>query len=148
VTATTGAGAIEEVSVQEAWTRLESDKTCLLIDVRTQAELAFVGLPDLKGLGKQALLAEWSSFPDNRVHQDFVERLSQALDRAGIGKETELLFLCRSGGRSLMAARAMASVGYTRCRNVTHGFEGNLDPSRHRGQVDGWKARGLPWSQG
>lgn len=140
--------AIEEVTVQEAWTRLESDPNCLLIDVRTQSEWAFVGLPDLKGLGKQPLLMEWSSFPDNRVHQDFAERLSQVLGGAGIGQDAELLFLCRSGGRSMMAARAMAAVGYTRCRNVMHGFEGNLDPSRHRGQVDGWKARDLPWSQG
>jgi rhodanese-related sulfurtransferase len=141
-------GAIEEVTVEEAWTRLKSDPNCLLIDVRTQAEWAFVGIPDLKGLGKQPLLMEWSNFPDNRVHQDFVERLSQVLDGAGIEKGAELLFLCRSGGRSMMAARAMATVGYTRCRNVMHGFEGNLDPLRHRGQVDGWKARDLPWSQG
>jgi rhodanese-related sulfurtransferase len=145
---TTTGGAIEEVSVQEAWTRLEGDPHSVLIDVRTQAEWAFVGLPDLSSLGKQPVRIEWSSFPDNRVFQDFAERLSKALDGAGMQKDTELLFICRSGGRSMMAAQAMAAVGYTRCRNVMHRFEGNLDPTRHRGTVDGWKANRLPWSQG
>ena len=28
------------------------------------------------------------------------------------------------------------------------GFEGPLDPNRHRGQLGGWKSKGLPWAQG
>jgi hypothetical protein len=47
-----------------------------------------------------------------------------------------------------MAARAMAARGYLRCRNIAGGFEGPLDPDRHRGQLGGWKAKGLPWTQG
>ena len=42
----------------------------------------------------------------------------------------------------------MAAAGFTRCRNVADGFEGPLDPNRHRGQLGGWKAKGLPWAQG
>jgi rhodanese-related sulfurtransferase len=141
-------GAIEEVTVQQAWLRLESDPACIMVDVRTQAEWAFVGLPDLSRLGKQPILMEWSTFPSNKVHDDFAERLESALSQTGTGKDTEILFLCRSGGRSMMAARTMAARGYARCRNVMQGFEGNLDPTRHRGTVDGWKAKGLPWVQG
>ncbi len=141
-------GAIEDVLVDETWTRLAGDPNSVLIDVRTRAEWAFVGLPDLSSIGKQPLLIEWSSFPDNRVQADFAQRLTEMLSQAGKGHEAELLFICRSGGRSLMAARTMAAAGYARCRNVTAGFEGNLDPARHRGLVDGWKARGLPWVQG
>jgi rhodanese-related sulfurtransferase len=140
--------AIEEVPVEETWARLERDPNAVLIDVRTQAEWAFVGLPDLTSLGKRPLLLEWSAFPTNKVHEDFPARLEQALTDAGFGKETELLFLCRSGGRSKMAAQSMAARGYARCRNVTSGFEGNLDSTRHRGKLDGWKAKNLPWSQG
>ncbi|MEQ1519369.1 MAG: rhodanese-like domain-containing protein [Usitatibacteraceae bacterium] len=141
-------GAIAEVSVEDAWSRLASDPGAVLIDVRTKAEWAFVGVPDLDKIGKKPILIEWHGFPDNRVHGDFAERLAEALDGIGAGKDAELLFLCRSGGRSLMAARIMSAAGFTRCRNVTHGFEGSLDAMRHRGRQGGWKARDLPWIQG
>jgi hypothetical protein len=41
----------------------------------------------------------------------------------------------------------MTGAGYSRCFNVSEGFEGRLDPERHRGLVEGWKAAGLPWTQ-
>jgi len=78
----------------------------------------------------------------------FVERLTEALAPTGADRDSELLFICRSGQRSLKAAQAMAAAGYARCRNVADGFEGPLDPNRHRGQLGGWKAKGLPWAQG
>ena len=140
--------AVADVSVEEAWQRLASDPASVLIDVRTRAEWAFVGLPDLNSLGKQPILIEWQQFPTNLVDQDFAQRLQELLTKAGTEQSAELLFLCRSGGRSLMAARVMVDAGYTRCRNVAHGFEGGLDPTRHRGQLEGWKARKLPWVQG
>jgi rhodanese-related sulfurtransferase len=136
------------VSVEDAWQQLVSDPACVLIDVRTRAEWAFVGLPDLSSIGKQPVLVEWQQFPTNLVDADFTNRLSGMLEQAGVGKDSTLLFLCRSGGRSLMAARAMHSAGYSRCVNVAHGFEGGLDPERHRGRAEGWKARELPWVQG
>jgi rhodanese-related sulfurtransferase len=136
------------VSVEDTWQRLSSNSASVLIDVRTRAEWAYVGLPDLSAVGKQPVLIEWQQFPTNLVDSDFANRLSSILDQAGVGKDSELFFLCRSGGRSLMAARAMTSAGYARCYNVAHGFEGGLDTERHRGQSDGWKARGLPWVQG
>ncbi|HRK17825.1 MAG TPA: rhodanese-like domain-containing protein [Hyphomicrobiaceae bacterium] len=139
---------IEEVPVREAWKRLSSDPASQLIDVRTRAEWAFVGVPDLSSLGRQPVLIEWQTFPDSRVDPNFAERLKSALDAAGVSPDAELLFICRSGGRSLMAARVMASAGYARCRNVSDGFEGPLDPSKHRGTTGGWKAAGLPWVQG
>jgi rhodanese-related sulfurtransferase len=132
---------IEEVSVEETWARLANDPNSVLIDVRTQAEWAFVGVPELSRIGKQPLLIEWQGFPDNRVHTEFAQRLGEALTQNGMDQSTELLFLCRSGGRSLMAARTMQAAGYGRCRNVSGGFEGGLDPQRHRGLVEGWKAK-------
>jgi rhodanese-related sulfurtransferase len=119
-----------------------------LIDVRTRAEWTFVGLPDLKQIGKQILTVEWQTSPDNRIDAAFPERLAIVLDAAGAKKDAELFFVCRSGVRSRMAAEAMANAGYQRCRNVADGFEGPLDANRHRGQVAGWKAAGLPWVQG
>jgi rhodanese-related sulfurtransferase len=139
---------VEDLPVEEVWTRLRSDPNSVLIDVRTREEWAFVGLPDLAGIGKRVMTVEWQTFPDNRVDPAFVERLGGLLDAAGVGRDSELLFICRSGGRSRMAAEAMVAAGFTRCRNVAEGFEGPLDERRHRGGLAGWKAAGLPWVQG
>ncbi|HXF53698.1 MAG TPA: rhodanese-like domain-containing protein [Hyphomicrobiaceae bacterium] len=139
---------IDDVPVNEVWDRLKSDPKSILIDVRTRAEWTYVGLPELSAIGKRPLLIEWQTFPDNRVDPQFAERLGKMLAEAGATKDTELFFICRSGGRSKAAARAMAAEGYIRCRNVADGFEGPLDPNRHRGRAGGWKAAGLPWAQG
>ncbi len=139
---------IDSISVEETWTRLKQDAGSVLVDVRTSAEWTFVGLPDLSSIGKRPVLVEWQDFPGNRVNQAFVDRVAEALTAIGANKDSELLFLCRSGGRSLGAARAMTAAGYARCRNVAHGFEGPLDPNRHRGSLGGWRAKGLPWVQG
>ena len=70
------------------------------------------------------------------------------LKALGIQLEDDLFFICRSGSRSLAAAKAMAAAGYRNCHNVGGGFEGPLDDERHRGALEGWKAAGLPWQQG
>jgi rhodanese-related sulfurtransferase len=139
---------IDSLPVEETWTRLSQDQGSVLVDVRTNAEWAYVGLPDLSSIGKRPVLVEWTGFPGNHLNQSFVAQLTDALTKVGANKDTELFFLCRSGGRSLSAARAMAAAGYSRCRNVADGFEGPLDPNRHRGGLGGWKAKGLPWVQG
>lgn len=139
---------IESISVDETWARLKRDANAVLIDVRTIAEWAYVGLPDLSSVNKRPVLVEWQSFPDDRLNAAFVERLVEALGPIGATKDSELFFICRSGSRSLRAARAMTAAGYSRCRNVAEGFEGPLDPDRHRGRLSGWKAKGLPWVQG
>ena len=141
-------GDVQIVSVEETWTRLKSDAGSVLIDVRTGAEWAYVGLPDLSLLGKRPVLIEWQDFPGGRSNPAFVDRVVEELAAIGANTDSELFFLCRSGGRSLSAARAMAGAGYSRCRNVADGFEGPLDPNRHRGMLGGWKAKGLPWVQG
>jgi rhodanese-related sulfurtransferase len=77
------------------------------------------------------------------VDPRFADRLARELGALG-----DDLFFCRSGSRSLAAAKAMAAAGYRACHNVAGGFEGPLDDERHRGSADGWKAAGLPWLQG
>ena len=139
---------IVDVQVQDAWTRLKEDAGSVLVDVRTKAEWAYVGLPDLSSIGKQPVLIEWQTFPDSRVDPGFPERLTKILDEAGIDRQSELFFICRSGARSKAAAQAMTAAGFAACRNVADGFEGPLDNDRHRGRTAGWKAAGLPWAQG
>ncbi len=125
---------IDDVAVNEVWARLKGDPKSVLVDVRTQAEWAFVGLPDLSDLGKRVLTHEWQTFPQGQVDPDFAIRLEASLARAGVSKDDEIFFICRSGGRSRMAAEAMSELGFRHCRNVAEGFEGPLDASRQRGE--------------
>jgi rhodanese-related sulfurtransferase len=138
---------MEAVAVEEAWARLQRDAGSVLIDVRTTAEWALVGVADLASIGKRPVLVEWQAFAEERPHAAFVERITNALSSMGASRDSELLFICRSGARSLRAAQAMAAAGFTRCRNVSDGFEGPLDAAGHRGRLGGWKAKGLPWTQ-
>lgn len=142
------ASTVDDVPVKEVWRRLQADPKAVLIDVRTRAEWAFVGMLDLTTLGRRPVLLEWLTFPENRANPMFVEQLSLLLAEAGTEKDTHLYFICRSGGRSQQAAKAMVAVGFQRCHNVAEGFEGPLDPERHRGMQSGWKVEGLPWVQG
>lgn len=133
----------------DAWATLSNDRSSRLIDVRTRAEWGFVGVPDLSGLDRDLLCVEWAVWPDMSVNPRFVAEVQDAL--SGQWPDT-LLFLCRSGVRSRYAAEAVAEAlaptgASTRCINVAEGFEGDLDPEKHRGRLNGWKARGLAWRQ-
>jgi rhodanese-related sulfurtransferase len=141
-----GVGYAGDVEPKESWERLSQDQGAQLIDVRTMAEWNFVGIPDLAGLKRQALLCQWQLFP-SAPNPDFVEQAKAALGSTGYRPQAALFFLCRSGARSRAAAIAMTAAGFGPCFNIADGFEGNLDGSRHRGTAGGWKASGLPWIQ-
>lgn len=137
------AGYAGDVTPAVAWRILSERNDAVLIDVRTRAEWNYVGVPDLTGLDKKPGLVEWQVFPSMQANPDFVGALSQALT----DKTVPLLFLCRSGVRSVAAAKAMSAAGYSTCLNVADGFEGPLDAQGKRGATRGWKAAGLPWRQ-
>lgn len=136
-----------ELSVAEAYALLGEDEHAALVDVRTHAEWTYVGVPDLNGLGKTPIFQEWLIYPSMQAAADFTPRLIAELTARGASPGTPVLFLCRSGARSLAAARALASAGWRRCYNVTEGFEGGLNAERRRGALAGWRASGLPWTQ-
>jgi rhodanese-related sulfurtransferase len=140
-------GYAGDVSTADAYAMLEGDKSAVLVDVRTKAEWAYVGVPDLSGIGKEAVLIEWQEFPTMKVAADFAPHLAEILREQGVPATAPILFLCRSGARSRAAAIAMTEAGQERCYNIAQGFEGPLDEKQQRGAVDGWKARGLPWAQ-
>lgn len=129
-----------DVTATEAYAALHEDEAALLVDVRTPAELSYVGLPNLDAIGKGVALVQWHP----EITQD---QLVDALGSIGATRETPLYFLCRSGARSLNAAVLATHGGFTNAFNVSGGFEGPLDAAGHRGTVAGWKAEGLPWRQ-
>ena len=142
------AHAVSEVTPREAWDILSEDTSSVLVDVRSEPEWSFVGGPDLEGLGKGTLRVAWKTWPDMSPNPAFVGTLMEEMQ----GLPARILFICRSGARSMQAAEAVADALSARgaeaeCINVAEGFEGDLDALRHRGGLNGWKARGLAWRQ-
>lgn len=120
----------------EAYQILQSAPGAVLVDVRTRAELDWVGaIPD-------ALAIEWATYPDMKNNLHFIAQLEQQVD-----KEALLMFICRSGVRSHNAAMVATQAGYSDCYNVLEGFEGDKNESGHRNVLNGWRVRKLPWEQ-
>ncbi|HZX33499.1 MAG TPA: rhodanese-like domain-containing protein [Rhodocyclaceae bacterium] len=121
---------------QEAYEVLQLAPGAKLVDVRTRAELDWVGrVPG-------AVEVEWIHYPGGARNENFLAQLKQQVD-----SESLTLFMCRSGGRSDMAARTATEAGYTDCYNVLEGFEGDRDANGQRNRVGGWRQAGLPWTQ-
>jgi rhodanese-related sulfurtransferase len=140
---------VSEVLPHEAWENLKSEPNSVLVDVRTKSEWAYVGCPNLDELGKPLIRVEWLAFPEMSVNPGFTGEL---FSHFGDRFPDRIYFICRSGVRSLDAADYVSSllgeIGRDAlCINVAEGFEGDLDEAKHRGSVNGWKKRGLPWRQ-
>lgn len=135
---------VTELPADRIWSFLEANQDAVMVDVRTRAEWSFVGVPDLGDLPNRLILLEWQSFPSMAMNQAFCDTLDKEL---GERRDAPVVFLCRSGARSMAAAQAMTGYGYSNCVNVSDGFEGDLGPDRRRGVLNGWKAAGLPWAQ-
>lgn len=123
----------------EVYERLKANADAVLIDVRTQPEWTFVGLPQVDRLVK----VSWQVYPTMDINASFVDEVKAR----GLSPDTELFLICRSGARSASAATALTNAGFTNCWNVAQGFEGIKDPEGQRGKINGWKVAGLPWAQ-
>jgi len=122
----------------EAFALWQGVKGAQIVDVRTRAELDFVGrVPG-------ALHIEWNQYPGGVRNARFPEDLQLAVERT----EAPVMFICRSGNRSHYAAAVAAQLGYASAFNILEGFEGNKDAQGHRNTVGGWRVAGLPWTQG
>jgi rhodanese-related sulfurtransferase len=146
---TSGSALVSEVVPQTAWELLSSDNRALLVDVRTRPEWGLVGGPDLSTIDQEIVQIEWAVYPEMSLNPAFVRTLEDRFD----GQiPSRILFLCRSGVRSLKAAHAVAQALSAQghmvpCINVVGGFEGDCDAQGRRGALNGWKVSGLPWRQ-
>ena len=136
-----------DIDPKTAWSILEKYDESLLVDVRTKAELNYVGYPDLSSLKKTFVNIEQQFFPSGNLNENFVAELEDVIFEDSPDKACHIVFLCRSGVRSAMAATLMAQHRWINCYNIASGFEGDPDESHHRANVNGWKFEGLPWIQ-
>ena len=133
---------ITRVSPLEAWQILEHDPRAVLIDVRSKVEFDYVGHP------RNAHHVMWKDYPEWRENPNFIAEVQALLAAQGGDRpDRPILAICRSGARSLAAAKALVAAGYTRLYNVEQGFEGDKDAEGHRCTVGGWRFHQLPWDQ-
>lgn len=128
-------GYAGNVAAQLAWQWVCSGEA-VLVDVRTDAEREWVGT--VPG----ALPVVWKQWPGMAMNADFDAQL-----RAAVPPARKVLLLCRSGVRSVAAARRATELGLE-AYNILDGFEGTLSDQAQRGQLNGWRWSGLPWRQG
>jgi rhodanese-related sulfurtransferase len=121
---------------EEAYALLRALPGATLVDVRTRAELDWVGrIPG-------AVEVELLTYPGSRPNPEFMGELESRVE-----KDAPVMFICRSGGRSHNAAAMATQRGYAQCYNVLEGFEGDRDAEGHRNSRGGWRRAGLPWVQ-
>ncbi len=126
-------GYAGDVTPQTAYEWMQSGEA-VLVDVRTDAEREWVGF--VPG----AVAVAWKQWPGMAMNDSF----DAAIQQAAQGKKVVLL--CRSGVRSVAAAKRAAELGLE-AYNILEGFEGDPNESAHRGLKGGWRMRGLPWRQ-
>jgi len=131
-----------DITPGEAWKLLSDNPEAVLVDVRTDAEWRWVGVADISELGREVVYVQWSGVNGQR-NESFVDELAAAGVTPG---DRPVVFLCRSGNRSIGAATVATAAGIAPSYNVLDGFEGQLDGDGHRGGT-GWRATGLPWRQ-
>ena len=127
-------GYAGDVTVQQAFDQWQAGNA-VLVDIRSDAEREWVGF--VPG----AVLLPFKQWPGMALNPDFDAGLQAA---ASGGKK--LLLLCRSGIRSIAAAKRAAALDIE-AYNILEGFEGDADLNGQRGTLGGWQMQGLPWQQ-
>jgi rhodanese-related sulfurtransferase len=128
----------------------------LFIDVRTQAEIAFVGIPTMIDANiPYEVILDWNQWDDIEkifkmtVNDNFVQVVENRSREKGLNKQSPIFLMCRSGFRSASAVNLLAKTGYEKVYNLIDGFEGDKAPSgSQQGQrvINGWKNSNLPWT--
>ena len=126
---------LQEILPEEALARLQ-DKRVAFIDIRSNTEHFYVGNP------QGAILVPWQDPPEGAINPHFVEEVSCIAQ-----KGQAIILICRSGQRSIDAGHALLKAGFQNVAHVLEGFEGDRDEHQHRNTVNGWRVRGLPWTQ-
>jgi rhodanese-related sulfurtransferase len=117
-----------------------------IIDVRTPEEYLFVGHPTMAWkipVATQSYVwdAEKKKFPMAPL-PDFVSRVQTVAK-----PDNTLMVMCRSGGRSAIAANMLAKAGFKHVFNIIDGMEGDGNGDSDSVPQGGWKDSGCPWTK-
>jgi rhodanese-related sulfurtransferase len=140
------------VTAKEACAKWQANPDALkIIDVRTPEEYLFVGHPTMAWkIPLAAQSYEWDAAQGHypmKPLMDFVERVKTVAK-----PDDTLMVMCRSGGRSAMAANALAKAGFKNVYNIIDGMEGDANGdseivAKAQPLTSGWKNSGCPWTK-
>lgn len=132
------------------------DPGVVLLDIRSRSEVAFVGLPIRVDVHipymDMPMFPEYD--PERRtyaleINPDFPRVFRTWAEARGLGPDSPIIVMCRSGTRSARAADLLAEMGYARVYTMVDGFEGDRaaeGPEVGHRVVNGWRNAGLQWS--
>jgi rhodanese-related sulfurtransferase len=134
----------------------KSGSKALFLDVRTPAEVMFVGMPTMVDANVPYMVEpDFPAWDEAKAtlklenNSDFVSEVRRRLSAKGLGSDSTIVLICRSGDRSAAAANLLAEAGLKNVYSVVDGFEGDLakdGPKAGQRAVNGWKNASLPWS--
>lgn len=141
---------------QQAYDHVMKDMdNSLFLDVRTPAELNYLGVTSLMDANVPTHMMDGSAWDDKKnryrrkPNDTFVADVDARLKTKGLKKSDTVILICRSGKRSAKAVDMLAKNGYTNVYSVVDGYEGDkLKEGKNKGKrmKDGWKNAGLPWT--
>ena len=119
----------------------------LFIDVRTPAELLFVGSAPLMDANVPVRLGPTAALR-LEANPGFVSEVERRMAAKSLSKSDPVILMCCGGERSAAAADLLTGPGFAQVYSVIDGFEGDVAKdgldAGHRA-VNGWKNSGLPW---
>ena len=110
------------IKATDAFDFLSKKDNSHLIDTRSDIEWKSTGIPDLSSINKETNLINWGPVLD----QTFFEQYKNFL-LSSFNQNDNLLFICRSGSRSLMAAQFAIKFGFENSFNIFEGFHNEYD---------------------
>ncbi len=137
---------------QEGYQIKKQNPKILFLDVRTRAEVNFLGMPDIADANIPVKPITKILTKNGKAYQrvnntDFVAAVADMVLRKGLEEDPVIFIMCRNGKGSAIASNRLADAGYTKVYSIIDGFEGDLDKNgKHT--INGWKNAGLPWSYG
>jgi rhodanese-related sulfurtransferase len=123
--------------------QLKMNRTAYLVDIRSEPETIFNGKPDLTESGKPIISIPYKLYPSMRENPQFKETYKKYI----FDKESTAFLLCKDGKISEKAANEIREF-HGKCYSIKNGFDGERDDlQKKRGNINGWKAEGLPWEE-
>lgn len=145
------------VTATQAYNMINNNhEKTLFIDIRTRAEVNFLGAPTLIDANIPYMTPDmWSEWDEKKnnfkltPNSDFLTAVENRLNAKDLDKNDTVVFMCRSGSRSSKAVNLLKKAGYTKVYTVVDGYEGDkTKEGSNKGQrvVNGWKNSDLPWT--
>ena len=106
------------IKASDAFDILTKKLNSHLIDTRSDLEWKTTGIPDLLSINKETYLINWGPVLDQIFFEEYKKFLLTRFNQ-----KDSLFFICRSGSRSLMAAKFAIEFGFEHCFNIYDGFD-------------------------